>query len=392
MGRRTLSATLAALACVAIASCTTGPGRVEPASSGVESAAWRRLPDGPLTAREGAIALWTGTEVLVVGGSAAPPCPPTASCVPPDRLLTDGAAYSPASRTWRAIAPAPEPVAWADAVVVGQVAYVLPSAPRGGTSSLLAYDIGEDRWSRLSPPGEGGDGYRLLGAGEHLVAYRSSDERDPDLPDLFHDPRTAGWQPLPADPLGPGFDRTMAWTGRELVLFDKQLVPDPGAQRPSVTRAALVVDPFAGAPPVWRRLADSEILGTSPWLVAGGRLVNPTLGGADGGKVGNYGRAYPYGGVVDLPSGRWSTLPPAPDGLESAGAFDERAAVYTRPDGAVLDVARGRWIHLPQLPKGSDTAGPTVVAAGRDLVIFGGAHWTSDQGTLRDEGWIWSPR
>lgn len=352
---------------------------------------WRRLPGGPLTAREGAIGLWTGTEVLVVGGSAAPPCPPTASCAASDHLLTDGAAYNPASRTWRAIAPAPEPVAWADAAVVGQVAYLLPSDPPGGRSSLLAYDIDKDRWSRLSPPGEVGDGYRLLGAGEHLVAYRSSDEHDPDLPDLFRDPRTEGWRPLPADPLGPGFDRTMVWAGRELALFDKQLVPDPGAQRPSVTRAALVVDPF-GAAPAWRRLADSEILGTSPWLVTGTRLVNPTLGGADGGQVGNYGRAYPYGGVVDLPTGRWSTLPPASAGLEFAGAFDERAAVYTRPDGAVLDVARGQWIRPPALPKGSDTVGPTVVAAGRDLVVFGGAHWTSGRGTLRDEGWIWSPR
>ncbi len=389
MVRRALSATLAALVCVAIASCATDPSEVDPASPGDGAPAWQRLPDGPLTARDGAVGLWTGAEVLLIGGSTAPPCPPNASCVPSDRLLADGAAYRPSSRTWRPIAPAPEPVAWADAVVVGQVAYLMPTYPWRGTS-LFTYDIGKDRWSRLGAPGEGGEGYRLLNAGGHLVAYRSTDERGPKLPDLFHDPGTEGWRPLPATPLGAGFDRTMVWTGRELVLFDKELIPDPGARGPSVTRAAVLTDPFAAAP-AWRRLADSEILETSTWLVAGGRLVNPALGGADGGQVGNWGRTYPNGGVLDLPAGRWSTLPPASGKLESAGAFDERAAVYTRFAGAVLDVAHGRWIRLPRLPKGSATDGPTVLAAGRDLVLFGGAHWKSDTGTLHDEAWIWSP-
>lgn len=387
---RALSTTLVALACVAVASCATGPGPVDAEAADAGAPAWQRLPDAPLTARDGAIGLWTGTEVLLIGGSAAPPCPPDASCVPSDRLLADGAAYNPTRRTWRSIAPAPEPVAGADAVVVGQVAYVLPFDGQGGTSPLLAYDIGKDRWSRLGPPGKDGDGYRLLSAGERLVAYRGTDERGPDLPDLFHDPRTASWQPLATDPLGAGFDRTMVWTGRELVLFDRELVPDPGAQRPSVARAALVADPFTAAP-TWRRLADSEILQTSPWLVTGGRLVNPTLGGADGGQIGNYGRTYPNGGIVDLPTGRWSTLPPGPGRLESAGAFDDHDAVYTRPDGSVLDVARDRWFRLPRLPKGSETVGPTMVTAGRDLVLFGGAHWASDKGTLLDDGWIWAP-
>ena len=31
----------------------------------------------------------------------------------------------------------------------------------------------------------------------------------------------------------------------------------------------------------------------------GGLLWNPSLGGADGGQVNNWGRAYPYGGVFD---------------------------------------------------------------------------------------------
>jgi hypothetical protein len=34
-------------------------------------------------------------------------------------------------------------------------------------------------------------------------------------------------------------------------------------------------------------------------VIVEGRLINPTLGDADGGEVGNWGRTYPYGGIFD---------------------------------------------------------------------------------------------
>jgi len=141
----------------------------------------------------------------------------------------------------------------------------------------------------------------------------------------------------------------------------------------------------------WRRLPDAPMLGTGPWLVAGDKLVNPTLGGADGGQVGNWGRTYPYGGMVVPATGQWSALPDPPGG-ESAGAYSGASAVYLAATGAVLDITTGSWQRVPTLP-GGPPAEPTVVAAGARMLVFGGAHWDRAQtkGTLSNTARVWSP-
>jgi hypothetical protein len=333
--------------------------------------------------REAALGLWTGREVLLIGGSDETPCPPNADCPPDPTPLADGAAVDPHTGGWRRIADVPHPFAVGQGVLVGETAYILPVATGPTThSGLLAYSIDEDSWRSLPVPFDAAAGYGLVSAGDRLVAYLGSVESGPGK-DFVLDPRTATWQPLPADPLGPSFDRAMAWTGHELVLFDHELVPNPGAEKPTVTRAATL----NLANSSWRRLPDSSILSTHPWLVAGGRLVNPTLGGADGGRIGNWGATYPYGGSLDPATGRWSTLPDPPAGVtHSAGARGDSTAVYVDVAGAVFDASTGEWIGVPTAPGGKVT-GRTVVAAGTAMVIFGGAR---PDGALINQVWVWS--
>lgn len=72
-----------------------------------EADAWRELAAPPLSPRETPTGFWTGEEVVLVGGSDAPPCPPNAGCqVPKVPPLADGAAFDPASGAWRAIGDA----------------------------------------------------------------------------------------------------------------------------------------------------------------------------------------------------------------------------------------------------------------------------------------------
>jgi len=351
---------------------------VEPLAEG--SSGWLALPDSPLSPREAALGLWTGHEVLLIGGSDAPPCPPSASCVRDSTPLADGAAFDPATNRWRELADSPVPLMGEQGVVIGSAVYLLTNV--AGTE-LLVYRVDHDEWTRVPVPF--GDGYQLLAAGDRLVAYLGSEENRHGKDYLF-DSRTATWAALPADPLSAAYDRAMAWTGRELVLFDHELVSNPGAEKPTITRAA-ALDLTAGS---WRRLPDSAILATAPWLTAGDKLINPMLGGADGGQIGNWGRTYPYGGSVTPATGVWSSLPNPPAGdTPAAGARTGTTAVYFGDSGVVLDTTIGAWQAVPTVPGGRVT-GRTIVAAGVRMVVFGGARWDASPAVVGD-AWIWTP-
>jgi hypothetical protein len=348
-------------------------------ASSASPASWRELAGSPLSAREQALGLWTGSEVLLIGGSDEKPCPPNADCPTDPTPLTDGAALNPVTGTWRTIADTPIGFSFAQGVVVGGTAYVRPPYPQQDV--LLAYRIDADRWERLTAPFDPELPYHLVAAGDRLVAVLTSDENGTGPDYLFEAGR---WTPLPDDPLGRGFGRMMVWDGRAMVLFDHELIPNPGAEKPSVVRAA-VLDLANGR---WRKLPTSEILSSEPWFVSGGRLVNPILGGADGGEVNNWGRTYPDGGILDPSTGTWSALPEPPfEGARSAGGYGPASAAYLGVDGLVLDAAAGKWQELPQLP-GADPRGHTVVAAGTGLVVFGGAV-TREKLTSRT--WFWTP-
>ncbi|MFK3985202.1 hypothetical protein ACI2K4_33115 [Micromonospora sp. NPDC050397] len=369
-------------ALLVLAGCA--PGTASRTLPAVGELAWREIAGSPLAPRQGALGLWTGREVLLIGGSDEPPCPPNADCGLDRTPLADGAALDPRTGLWRRLASSPHPFAIASGVVLGGTAYVLPGGgePRG-QPGLLAYDIAGDRWRELPVPFDP-TRYGIAGTGDRLVAYLLSDETG-DGADFALDPSTGTWQRLPDDPLGPSFDRTVAWSGAELVLFGRELVPDPNGEKPAIARAA-VLDPGA----VWRRLPDSTILSAGPWLLDEGRLVNPTLGGADGGRVDNWGATYPFGGILDVAGGRWSALPAPPGGVTvSAGARGRSNALYLDVDGWLLDTTTQRWVRVPDAPDPEPT-GHTLVAAGTEMLLFGGGRHDRPGGTLLNEVWVWS--
>ena len=369
-------------ACGQISNVDTAPPDpgVENPAAAAGHGAWTRLPESPLSPREGTATAYVGGEVVFIGGYGGQPCPPGADCArPEDAVARDGAAYDLGTGTWRRIADAPRPVPeMAPTAVVGEQVYVLAD------ETLLVWDSVEDSWDEVTPPRAlGWSG--LVADGTRLVMASSTDENGV-RPDRVLDTVTGEWSSLPEDPLKPSFDRMVTPTPEGLVLTAKPIEPDGSPADPALVHAALLP---AGVR-TWRTLPASDQLGGWRWSWTGRRLVDPTLGGADGGETNGFGRVIPYGGRLDPATGVWSPLPDAP--AEGTGGWPVEApgGPLVAAEGWVYDDADGSWTRLPRPEDSPATPGPAVWA-GDVLVVHGGADWDlPDQPDEWTPGNVWS--
>jgi hypothetical protein len=361
-----LAVTAAALAL--LAGCG---GAVEALPGGEPSSAtsrWTQIPAGPLSARHGAVGGWIGERFLLVGGDPGPACPAGASCAEPAAPpLADGAAFDPTSGNWQPIADAPRPVGgYTTAVVADDRLWARSSGhSKAGGVVLLSYDLGEDQWSEHPlPPGESS---QLVTTGDTIVAVDTSDEHTRAV-DAALDLGTDRWKQLPDDPLGPSFDRGSAWLGDRLLLTAKDLVPNPGSERPTLTRLAVLDRSLTR----WTGLPDSAIIGGSPTPVAG-RVVFPETGSADGGQVGNWGRPYPYGGIVDPATMTWTPLPEPPTAKSGLAGYLGSVGDRTLVGGHLLSPVTSEWTQLPRAPWPDDRTGQAVLTSPDSIFAWGGA-------------------
>ena len=311
-----------------------------------------------------------GGRFFVVGGWADPPCPAGALCMrPKEPALRDGATFDPISGQWKRIADAPVPLSASLNVVVADGRLFLLTAELGrpdSPSTFLSYDPGEDQWATLPFPDTDSDCLQVLGAGTKVVVIACSDERGA-TQDAVFDTATARWSRLPTDPLRPSYGRTAAWLGDRLLLTASDLVPNPGSKGPTLTRLAVLDESLTQ----WTLLPDSDIIGGHPQWVSN-RIVFPMLGSEDGGKVGNWGRHYPYGAILDPATRVWTALPdpPAPgSGIQgSIGNVGDSTLV----GGQLLNPQTEKWTRLPDAPW-DDASAQTMVTSTDSIFVWGGA-------------------
>ena len=198
------------------------PGRApEGAAYDPDTDRWRRIARSPLDNRSGAASAWTGRELLVWGGINA------------DGLLADGAAYDPAADRWRTLPAAPiagrVPFAttWTghELVVVGIRGY----GRAHGVTDAAAYDPEADRWRMLPPlPVDLNEGAGVWTGAELVVygAYLDRDRRPVGTHDRARgaalDVATGQWRILPDAPLS-GQAIALAWDGGNVVAWDYEL-------------------------------------------------------------------------------------------------------------------------------------------------------------------------
>jgi hypothetical protein len=207
------------------------------------------------------------------------------------------------------------------------------------------------------------------GSADHYFTARGSDEASPDDGARVHvlDVAAGTWDLLPPDPLGPSFDRVLAWTDAGLVVLAKKLVPSPGsADGPAFVRAAI----FANG--AWVRFPDLDCIGGWTWHWTGTRLICPQLGGADGSEINGYARVIPFGGRLDPVTGEFAALPnpPVPQVppslLEAAGSGTRLVS-----QGQLYDDSTGSWTAL-DLPPGGKWIEIAGVVLDDRIVVVGG--------------------
>lgn len=153
---------------------------------------WRRLPPAPLSARA-PLSVWTGSELIVWG-----------TAQRRTDIPTDGAAYDPATDSWRRIAGAPIELTDATAAWTGREMIVFGAALRGGNHSATrtaigaAYDPVADSWRRLPDSRLSPQASTAAWNGTELIAWDYLGAA------AAYDPATDRWRSLPGDPLGSG--------------------------------------------------------------------------------------------------------------------------------------------------------------------------------------------
>ncbi|TDD73139.1 hypothetical protein E1262_01275 [Jiangella aurantiaca] len=409
-GTRALGVAATGLTALLAAGCGETPA--EPQSESTDDGGWTRVAESPLSPREAPLTVTVGEKILVIGGSDGPPCPPNASCVAPPEPLRDGAAYDPGADAWTPIADAPAPVgAGPDtSVVVGDTVYLLSTqwgTDGTGTTSFLAYDAAADAWTELTLPGDEA-WLALTVAGGQVVAYRGSHEAagtevptplDPLPADLVYDPAADSWTELPADPLGPSYDRRLIGTDDGAVLLASALVPNPGVDPPVVNAARLDL-----ATGTWTQLPDGDLISGYGFRRVGDQVVSAVEGSADGGETNNWGREIGYAGLLDPATGTWSELPERAerDPLDGFMIPGDVSGERTVVSGAwVLDVPTLSWSRVPALPVEDHIQGQSAAFAGTAdggvVFLWGGSRWpgrpdepeATNEGELLAEGWVW---
>ncbi|MEA2272858.1 MAG: hypothetical protein QOI98_1566 [Solirubrobacteraceae bacterium] len=179
---------------------------------------WRPLPPAPIAGRTGEGVVWTGAEMIVWGGlhEGRHGLGPTA--------VSNGAAYNPATRTWRKLAAAPRGmrgVVGSGSVWTGEAALFWtgnsPDGPRGGA----LYYPRTDKWRRL-PVGPLGprEGYSTFWTGQEalIVSGTRGDAFASPIAAAIN-PKTLRWRQLSPINRLTGLLADGVWSGREAYLL-----------------------------------------------------------------------------------------------------------------------------------------------------------------------------
>lgn len=333
--------------------------------------AWEMFDDGPLATRAEPQAVWTGDEMIVVGGLA----------VEQYAAFADGAAYDPASRRWRRIADRPKPgrimvVAWtgADLFALGQDEGIELEDMR----SAHLYNPDSNTWRPTTAPPRGLDSPEgAWWTGREVVVWQLGSG-------MLYDPASDTWRDVPPiDVPGAAAAGRAVWLdGPGVLAVQGAITPPTGGP---LRDALFLFDPVRSR---WRLAAEVPAgipqfnLAYGAWL--GSDLVfNPDPDGV----------TYSYEPASDA----WRELP-SPTVARDAGtgyfaglALGKYGGVIRVGDSRNPLVFRSTGASWSYPSPGGTVPGPdgVVLWTGREVILWGRP---ADAGpTGGNVAWRWTP-
>lgn len=285
---------------------------------------WSLLPPGPLSARRDAAAVWTGNAMFVWGGY-------DDARRGSFHAVNEGALYNPTTRQWRMLPPSPlsarvdATALWTgrDVVVIGGQPAV--TTPGGAYSDAAAYDLATNTWRRLPDPPvryrhavqqvvaltAGSDIYAWL-PWDHVIQHKHSGSEHVGMNVDRFDTSTDRWSAVNANGDVPAGVNSPVWTGKEIIMLAAQLCPSscpgplPGAYGWRYDRRT---DAWSAIAHGHGDAIDAQAVWTGAVLLA---FNNDSYVSGDGGTI------YPGDMEMWAPNrNRWTTLPMAPYAGES---------------------------------------------------------------------------
>jgi hypothetical protein len=196
---------------------------------------WSAIAQSPLSARAGAGAVFTGTEVVIWGGYGEG-----------ETAFADGAAYNPETDSWRMLPQAPLPPAIPVAAVwTGEEVLIWGSTDRSANSLQgAAFNPTTNEWRPLPDAPAAIDQGNAVWTSqdpskpqEMIVFGADLDNNNRSRTDhaigIAYDPSSDTWRELPDVDLSPQAS-VVAWTGEKAVAWDYELSGreyDPVANR-----------------------------------------------------------------------------------------------------------------------------------------------------------------
>lgn len=348
---------------------------------------WQAVLEAPIEGRVNASSVWTGDEFLVWGGATA------------NRGFADGAAYNPRTKSWRELASSPLDRAMARvAVWTGREMIVWGGEDGSGSHAApdtgAAYDPATDSWRELPRApfwslashtvvwtgkemivfgGVAGDA-TVLGPGEggrSDIAVRGGDATSGAA---AYNPATNEWRSLPEAPIAPRHRHAAVWTGGEMLVWGGR------DQTGRLTDDGAAFDPATNT---WRIVSDSPLSPREePLAIAiddrvvmwGGTLDEPQPNAVG---VGSY--VASDGAIYDPGTDSWERIPSVD--LRPGLPFVQGGAVGSRllaiaGDFALFDVGGRQWTRL-SVPTGFG-GGFAVATSEHSIFVWSGFAGTND--------------